>query len=338
MVQVASGQAPDVVYVAIEGCRMMVKNNLFLPVNDMLTDADGKKLQNEIPKAAWDAFTVNGKIYEMPFDANSIVLHYNPKMYKAAGLKAPGNDYTWDQYVKDLKALTKGSGSNKVYGTIINPAFLWPYFLANNVSVMNDDWTASNLKDPKVKETLQNLYDLIYKYKVAPVPETNDDVGNMLCAGRVATINMGMYYTATYEANHFKDFDMAIMPRGKDGGVGCFGVGGLAITSGCKYPQAAYALCKEFSSIQMEKTQAKTGTSVPLIKSVAESTDFLSHAPHVSVQYSEIENGKTMPAPANYSEMSKIITTMATNILTNSTSIDAAIAQADKELTASLKK
>lgn len=336
MVQIASGEAPDVIRVAVEGTRMFVHNELFLPLNQYFeNDPEGQELLEQIPQAAWDSFTVDGKIYEIPSDANSIILQYNPKLYAEAGLEAPGADYTWEQHVADLQALTKGTGDEKVWGTMITPTFLWPWFYANGVSPLNEDWTASNLTDPKIRETMQNLYDLIYKYKVAPVPEANDDAGNMFAAGRTATICMGMFMVATYEANGFTDFDAAIMPRGKDGGLGCFGIGGVGVTTACQYPEAAYALCKEFAAAEVSARQAKTGTSVPLRVQQAQSEDFLSHAPHIGVYYDEIKNGAVLPAPDNYSEMSTIIATMGTNILTGAMDIDTAIAQADRELTES---
>lgn len=338
MVQIASGEAPDVIRVAVEGTRMFVHNELFMPLNEYLeADATGKELLEQIPQAAWDSFTVDGKIYEIPSDANSIILQYNPKMYADANLAEPDENYTWEQFVSDLQALTHGEGDEKVYGTMIMPTFLWPWFYANGVSPLNDDWTGSNLSDPKIKETMQNLYDLIYKYEVAPVPEANDDVGNMFAAGRTATICMGMFMVATYEANGFTDFDAGVMPRGADGGYGCFGIGGVGVTAGCKYPQEAYELCCEFAAAEVSARQAKTGTSVPLRAAEAQSEDFLSHSAHISRFYEEIENGAVLPAPDNYSEMSTIIATMGTNILTGAMDIDEAIAQADQELTESFK-
>ncbi len=338
IVQIASGEAPDVIRVAVEGTRMFVHNDLFLPLNEYLeNDETGKELREQIPQAAWDSFTIDGNIYEIPPDANSIILQYNPKMYADANLAEPGDDYSWEQFVSDLQALSHGEGDEKVYGTMIMPTFLWPWFYANGVSPLNDDWTGSNLSDPKIKETLQNLHDLIYKYGVAPVPEANDDVGNMFAAGRTATICMGMFMVATYEANGFADFDAAVMPRGANGGQGCFGIGGVGVTANCKYPQAAYELCCEFAAAEVSARQAKTGTSVPLRSAEAQSEDFLVHAPHISRFYEEIENGAVLPAPDNYSEMSTIIATMGTNILTNAMDIDEAIALADKELTESFK-
>lgn len=111
----------------------------------------------------------------------------------------------------------------------------------------------------------------------------------------------------------------------------------MGITAACEYPEAAYELCKEFAAAEVSARQAKTGTSVPLRSSEAQSEDFLSHAPHISRYYEEIENGAVLPAPDNYSEMSTIIATMGTNILTGAMDIDTAIAQADQELTESFK-
>lgn len=334
IIQIASGEAPDICNVAVEGARMFIGNDLFIPLNDLLeNDEEGQELLEQIPQSAWDSFSVDGNIYEIPNDSNSIILQYNSKMYQDAGLEAPADDYNWEQFVSDLQVLTKGDGDDKVYGTMIMPSFLWPWFYANGVSPVNDDWTASNLSDPKVKEVLQNLYDLIYVYGVAPVPETNDDVINMFAAGRTATICMGPFAVASYEASGFTDFDASIMPRMSEDGFGCFGIGGMGVTASCKYPEAAYDLCKEFAAKEVSERQAQTCTSLPLREEQALSETFLNHAPNMIRFYDELRYGVCLPAPENYSEFSEIMTSLGFNILTDAMSIDDAIAQADQELT-----
>ena len=276
IIQIASGEAPDVCNVAVEGARMFIGNDLFIPLNDMLeNDEEGQELLEQIPQSAWDSFSVDGQIYEIPNDSNSIILNYNVKMYEEAGLELPTDEYTWDQFVSDLQALTKGEGDDKVYGTMVQPSFLWPWFYANGVSPLNEDWTASNLTDPKIKEVLQNLYDLIYVYEVAPVPEVNDDYANMFAAGRTATICMGPFAVASYEASGFEDFDASIMPRMSEDGYGCFGIGGMGVTTSCEYPEAAYDLCKEFAAVEVSERQAETCTSLPLREEQALSDAFL---------------------------------------------------------------
>ena len=89
---------------------------------------------------------------------------------------------------------------------------------AFGASVLNEDWTASNMKDPAVREVLQYLYDLVHVYGYAPVREENTDDSALFCSGRVASIFTGTYILSSFEANNFDTWNVAIGPRGSEKG------------------------------------------------------------------------------------------------------------------------
>ncbi len=340
MIQLAAGEQLDVIRIAVEATQMMVANDVFMPLDDLVAGNETyEELKKEIPQAAWDCFVVDGVLYEIPADSNSMLLFYNKKMYEEAGLALPTRDYSWDQYVSDLKVLTKGEGDDKVWGTMFNiKNFPVTWVAANGVTAYSDDYKQSNLKDPKIKEALQNMYDLIFVHEVAPIPEQNDDPENMFAAGRVATVGSGTYKLATMEANNFHDWDVCSMPRMSAEGTDTFGVGGNGITSTCQYPEEALALCMELSSRTRQEEQAKAGTALPLYKSVAESEDFLRHCDNMLQFYEVFDYGLCLPAPIPFADAQTILNTLFANYLSGAQSIDEAIEQADAEMTGVVNK
>ncbi|TDD56230.1 sugar ABC transporter substrate-binding protein [Nonomuraea terrae] len=79
-------------------------------LTDLVKSADTSKL------AGLDAFDVSGKYFALPYRQDFWLLYYNKKLFDEAGTEYP-DGLTWDEYAELAKKLTKGEGSEKVYGT-----------------------------------------------------------------------------------------------------------------------------------------------------------------------------------------------------------------------------
>ena len=267
LIQIGSGEAPDVIHVAIEGTQMLVKNNVLLSLDDMIAaDPDGQAMLDDFVDATTDVFTIDGKLYELPTDCNDAVVHVNTKMFQDAGIEIPYDGWTWDEFRSIAKQLTTGEGDSKVYGfaTSLAPSWLAGWFMSNGSDYINSDWTDSNLSDPKALETVEFLNNLVNEDKSMPVPETTTDATSLFAAGRVAMIATGIWPFPSYRANGFEDVDVVPMPTNSEDAKVGFGVGGVGIYSKSKHPQEAYELMKELTSVdrkgKMCKWYLRTGT------------------------------------------------------------------------------
>ena len=335
MVEFAAGTQADVVYMAIEGTKLMVEYGLFQPITDLIEA--NKEYFAEVPQSAFDAFKVGDEYYEVPFNCNDMGIAYNTEMFDAIGVE-PG-EWTAEEYLEALGKIDEMYNdedtpiTEKVWGTIIGETpYLW--MAAFGTSVLNEDETASNMKDPAVREVLQYLYDMVHVYGYAPVREANTDDASLFCSGRVASIMTGTYVLSSFEANEFSTWDVAIAPRGSENGRAAYGVGGLGMMVGCEHREEAFNLMKEFCSIEMPMTQAREATSLPLFESAATSEEWLSHSEHMYIFYDELADAYKLPSPVCYAELNMIMKDMMNNIMTETLTIDEAIEQADAEITA----
>lgn len=341
---IASGNAPDVISIAIEGTRLMVSKNIMAPLDEVIAaDPDSNELLGDVDPVLLNAFKVDGKLYEIPNGFNDMVIHYNTKLFKEAGLEAPKADWTWDDFLADAKALTKGEGDKKVWGFAI-PSFhfgVMPWFITNGSFTLNADWTESNYKDPNAIEAMQFVHDLVYVNKVSPSPEiaaqAGQDIYQLFAAGRVAMTGAGMWPVAGYHANKFEDFSVAPWPKNKASGT-VFGVAGIGITQSCKNKDVAWELIKEYASKETCTAQATLGTAVPTRRSVASSDIFLKNTPNSAIFYDLLASAKAVPAPENFSDMEGIFTRHFNDMMTNAKTVDEAMAEADKELSAAMQK
>jgi len=93
----------------------------------------------------------------------------------------PTEDWTWDDFLPAVQALTKRDDSGK--------ATQWGYWVAQNymahwVWMNGGEWmdkdamgTKMLLDEPKAMEALKFNWDILYTYKLAPTPEEAEGVG-----------------------------------------------------------------------------------------------------------------------------------------------------------------
>jgi len=337
---IAGGESPDIINIAIEGTRLLTDRNILFHLDDIIaTDPDAPELLNDLDPLLIDALRVEGRTYLIPHSWNNMVIYYNTKLFEEAGLELPTADWTWDDFLFAAQTLTKGEGEEKVWGFII-PSFhfgITPWFLTNDTYTLNDDWTDSNLKDPKIAESLQFLYDLVHVYGVAPIPEEGIDVFNLFVAERVAMFGGGRWPMNTLIANEFTDYDIQLWPR-NTAATTVFGVGGWGISSRSDNQELAWELIKDLASKETMEATAAVGVAIPARRSVAESEEFLIRPPNAEIFYGSLKDARPVPSPANFAEMEEIFMRAYSNIMTGQQSIEDALAQADTELKTSFER
>jgi multiple sugar transport system substrate-binding protein len=337
---VAGGQVPDVIHVAIEGTRLVVSKGLMEPLDDLIaTDPAMQDLiANEFEQPLLDAFTVDGKLYQIPVEWNNMVIYFNTKMFADAGVTAPTAEWTWDDFLNAAKTLTSGEGGDKTYGFGI-PFFtfgLVPWFLTNSTYPLTDDWSDSNLNDPKVLETITFLRDLIHVHGVSPTVEGTDNE-QLFAAGKLAMGGWGRWPIAGFIEAGFQDFDIQYWPR-KTAATSIHGIGGWGLAPQSENKALAWELVKVMTDAQVNTDTVNGGVSIPAMRSAAETPEFLSSPPNAKIYYESLNDTKPVPSPANFNEFESIFMRHLGEIFSDSTSPEDGLAAAHEELTAAMAK
>lgn len=337
--QVAGGQTIDIINIAIEGSRLMVKKNLLLPLDEYIAqDAGGKELISDVAPPLIDAFKIDGKTWQIPHSWNNMVIYYNTKIFKDAKIDPPKEGWTWDDFLTIAKQLTKGSGANKVYGFGI--AYfnfgLTPWLLTNSTYQLTPDWSDSNLNDPKVTEAVQFVRDLVQVHKVSPDVK-GANVDQLFAAGKLAMGAWGHWPIQGFLSNNFRDFDVQYWPR-KTAATSVHGVGGWGIAAGSKNTALAWELIKELTSKETIQASAEAGVAIPARRSVAEGPAFLKFPQNSKIYYGSLKDSKPVPSPANFNEFETIFMRHMDEIMAGSTSPEQGMKAAHQELSAAMAK
>jgi multiple sugar transport system substrate-binding protein len=339
---IAGGNPPDVSRVAIEGTRLMVSRGLAVPLDDyMKGDPEIDEYLKDVSPKLLEAFRVEGKTYELPFDWNNMIMYYNTKMFQKEGLQPPKKEWTKDEFLNIAERLTKrtASGEPEVFGFGFAVQYFSgtiPWMFANGTNLLSDDWTKSNLKDPKVLEVVQFLQDLVWKYKVSPKPPASHaDIYSLMAAGKVAMAGGGRWPVLQMTKAGFYDFDIQYFPKWREQ-VTEFGLGGVVIMKSSRYPKEAWQWAKFLTSKRALEELTKVGQAIPARRSVAESPAMFELPPkNAKIFYESIlgPNAKPVPSPPQYNRIEATWRRYLGKVLANEMAPAAALQECDKEFT-----
>ncbi|MBC2582668.1 ABC transporter substrate-binding protein [Clostridium sp. DJ247] len=103
---------PDVMQVYDIGTRFMIDSNWAVPMQKFI---DGEKYDiSNLEPNLLGYYTVNNKLYSMPFNSSTPIVYYNKNAFKDAGLDPNSPPKTFSDVEKYAQALTKKDASGKV--------------------------------------------------------------------------------------------------------------------------------------------------------------------------------------------------------------------------------
>lgn len=335
----AGGNAPDVIRVAIEGIQMFVNRGMALPLDEYMSlEPEAIENYEDIHPKLQEPFVIDGQTYAFAWDWNNVVMHINTAMLEKAGLPVPEKTWTKDDFLRYAQAMTTEENGKKTYGFAIPNYYFGAsaWLLNNDINVLNEDMTKSTLNDPKAIEVMQFFQDLIYKYKVAPVPNENTDMINQLITGQVGMISAGKWPFGAYETNEFKTVEVQFLPSFSTQKV-IFGVGAFPVMKSTKYPKEAYELSAFLSGSDSQKTLL-AADSIPTRKSVME--EVLPKTPIQNWQaYSDsAELAVAVQAPTDYAAIEGVFNRYMSAILSNQMKAEEAMNKAAAEIDQLLAK
>ena len=92
---VKAGNAPHVFQLYEVGTRGMIDGGMILPIGDLAKP--GEVDWNDYVDAVMSYYTIDGKLYSMPFNSSTPILFYNKTLFKKAGLDVNKPPDTWNQ-------------------------------------------------------------------------------------------------------------------------------------------------------------------------------------------------------------------------------------------------
>jgi len=225
----------------------------------------------------------NGAPICLPQNLSSLVVYYNRKLFDEAGVAYPSDDWAWDDFVKTAKALTKdtdGDGTTDQFGVGTEASIfrLAPMVWQNGGDIVDNPAkpTKLTLDTPAAKEALQWFIDLQVKHKVMPdqVNEAAEDSDSRFQNGRLGMFLNSRRGVPAYREITAFEWDVAPLPAGRQK-AGILHADAFCMSAATKDKASTWAFIEYAMSAEGQTILAKSGRTVPSMKSVANSPAFL---------------------------------------------------------------
>ncbi len=175
MKQIDAGNAPDLMQVGDDGVPMFVRKgaleNLGKYMNGDLPLDPAIYLPGVFQPGQWE-----GKQYLLPKDFTPLAVYYNKKLFDQFGVMYPKDGWTWDDFLRTARTMTKiRDGKPEVWGVQLPAAWTsgFEYWVAaaGGRLVSEDGKNFLGHMDSETTATALTFYaDLYNKYRVAPPP------------------------------------------------------------------------------------------------------------------------------------------------------------------------
>ena len=280
------------------------------------------------------------KTYSLPVGSNDLALYYNIKDFQAAGLTPPA---TWSDLTADAKLLTKGNTFGFAFSAIGDEeaTFQFEPFLWSNQGNL------SQVDSSQSVAALQVLNDLVSSGSASKAVLTwnQPDVATQFGEGNAAMMENGPWELSTleqqYNMKYGTDFGVVQMPVPQAGEKAAVPLGGeewsIPVSSNSAAVQATVDLVKWLEEpAQLVEFDEGFGY-IPALKSAAQTV--LQADPELSVFASEFDTAQARTAQlgAKYPKVSELIWTAMQSALSGSQTPQAALSQAQQQISTILQ-
>ena len=256
---IAGGDAPDIVWMNGPNLLGYVENEALLPISDLVA-RDGVDL-SVFPPGLVDLYTVDGELYGISKDYDTIGLYYNVAMFDEAGVGYPDETWTWD----DLKEAARALTTDDVWGlsaALWNQMGYFPMIIQNGGAILSADGDSALYAEPAACEVFEFLYSF-HTEGLSPDQVTLDATNQweLFSSEQIAMMFEGSWLARPWADLEF-DVDVAALPTGVQQGNIIHGLS-WAITAGTDHPEEAWEFLKFLATEEAHVIQAAAGLNIP---------------------------------------------------------------------------
>ena len=175
LVALQSGSVPDIMDIQAGWNIPYASTGQVLALDSYVAKSTTVKKEDFWP-ANWASAVYNGKVYGVPYRAESHGFIYNKKHYSAVGLDASRGPRDWKELVAYAQKLTRTADGKQISGYAIcgggeigNMLFnMLPAIWANGGDVLSPDYKKVVINEPAALEAVQYYTDFYVKHKASP--------------------------------------------------------------------------------------------------------------------------------------------------------------------------
>jgi len=323
----AGGAPPDLFLMNYRFYGQFAARGVLEPLEPYVEESDEFDLDDFYPQAV-DAFRWDGQVTCLPQNISSLVVYFNRDLFRRYGVAPPRNGMRWIEFVFKARQMTRDEQGQEVrgadpdnpmpntvtpavYGLGVEPTIirLAPFIWSNGGDVVDDEErpTRFTFDTPEAKQAIQSFFDLRGAEGVVPSDqevEAEDDESRFV-NGRLAMLLSSRRSVPTFREAAKFDWDIVSLPVFKEP-AGILHSDAYCMTKASKAKDAAWRFVEYALGPRGAPVVARTGRTVPSLKSVAESGAFLdptAKPKNSRVFLDGIENIRRVPTISTWPEI-----------------------------------
>jgi ABC-type glycerol-3-phosphate transport system substrate-binding protein len=255
---------------------------------------------------------INGKQISLHAYANNIILFYNKKIFKDAGLDPEKPPVTWADLIEYGQKISQSGVLPLIFDFTFNTyyeIFAWEFqtFVWQNGGEMWDSNWQPKFNSPEGVEALQFIVDLINKYKITTMAPPQDAFDQ----GKAAMLIDGCWDSGRFVESLGTDLGAGPLPYSKIPATNTGGEHLMILPSNKEHEDAAWKYVSFMLSEPAEILICSTG-KVPTRKSIANGAAYQAYAdrdPGIKAAFLSMPNARMRAASPNYGAASEAMST-----------------------------
>jgi multiple sugar transport system substrate-binding protein len=295
----AGGSPPDLFLMNYRFYGQFAARGVLEPLEPYAEDSEEFELDEFYPQAV-DAFRWDGEVTCLPQNISSLVVYYNRDLFKRFQVPLPKDGMPWAEFVALASQMTRDKNGQpvvgadpdlprpntapaEVYGLGVEASIIRvaPFVWSNGGDVVDDEGapTRFTLDTPEAKQALDAFFQLRTLQGVVPTDQEveSEDDESRFTNGRLAMLLSSRRSVPTFREAAKFDWDIVSLPVFREP-AGILHSDAYCMTKASGAKDAAWRFVEYALGPEGAPVVARTGRTVPSLKSVAESDAFLDPA------------------------------------------------------------
>ena len=350
---IAGGSPPDLFLMNYRFYGQFAARDALEPLGPYVEDSDAFKEDDFFPEAL-DAFKWGGEQTCLPQNISSLIVYYNRDLFKRFGVPPPKDGMRWNELVFRAQQMTRDKNGQpvrgadpdlpqsnaapaEIHGLGVEPEIIRvaPFVWGNGSEIVDDtdNPTRFTLDTPEAKQAIESFFQLRTLHGVVPSDQEieAEDLESRFVNGRLAMLlDSRRAVPSLREAAEF-DWDVASLPYFQEP-ASILHSDAYCMTEGSDSKDAAWRFVEYALGPKGAEVIAKTGRTVPSLKSVAESDAFLdpTQKPKNSQAFLDaVETIKHVPTVSTWPEIEDVTNGLLENGMFLGQPVDRVVAEID---------
>lgn len=320
-----AGMAPDIYHIHANSLQLYFSKGYAMDLSRYIKAAGGEKFLKNWYELPVKTCRYNGKLMAMPADFMSMVLYYNGRLFKEAGIDPQKPPTTWEEFLDVNKRLTidkNNDGYVDQWGfTAIgakDPGFelrFSPFIWGFGGDYLTEDLKHSALNRPESIAGFKYFVELYTKYRVIPpgILKRTPQGSRIQLANQQAAMSIGSGWTMPIvnninpklKANEV--LEVAPIPYGPKQVTSAW-LSAWVMSSNTKYPKEAWKLMEFITSKDMELKWFKDNSVLSSRKDVSGAAPEILNDKYAKVIASQLSYARLVPQIAEWPEIIDTVT------------------------------